>query len=286
MIEINGKIYRNLQEQVKKNMEDIEDLQQGVAVDAYTKEEADAKFETISDVYGNFYTRDQSDDRFPTESHMEFLLGHKQDTLTAGSNITIDSNNVISAVGQGGAYTAGNGIDITNNVVSIDSTKVYTKEEADQKFVPRNIDFDDEDNPETYHFAVPTSYNGHIGIDASQDDNHHPCDAEVYVFPSYVTINAYDYNHGDNDDTYTGSINVYDTSINLSVDTGDNKMHLRITDNDISYSTDGTNYNSLISNPVSTYQLALGTASNKFWFATITAESGLEGTYGPENSYD
>ena len=32
-------------------------------------------------------------------------LANKQDKLTAGDNITIDSNNVISATGGGGSYT-------------------------------------------------------------------------------------------------------------------------------------------------------------------------------------
>ena len=45
-------------------------------------------------------------------------MGEKQDTLTAGSNITI-SGSTISATGT--TYSAGSGIDITNNVISIDS---------------------------------------------------------------------------------------------------------------------------------------------------------------------
>lgn len=42
----------------------------------------------------------------------------KQGTLTAGTNITIDENNVISATGGGTTYTAGTGIDISNNIIS------------------------------------------------------------------------------------------------------------------------------------------------------------------------
>lgn len=47
-------------------------------------------------------------------------LAGKQDTLTAGSGITIDANNVISATGGSGqSYTAGSGISIdSNNVIS------------------------------------------------------------------------------------------------------------------------------------------------------------------------
>ena len=44
-MEINGKVYRNLPQQVLKNQEDILALQ-GKTVDAYTKAESDAKFET------------------------------------------------------------------------------------------------------------------------------------------------------------------------------------------------------------------------------------------------
>ena len=44
-MEINGKVYRNLPQQVLKNQEDILALQ-GKAVDSYTKAESDAKFET------------------------------------------------------------------------------------------------------------------------------------------------------------------------------------------------------------------------------------------------
>lgn len=44
-------------------------------------------------------------------------ISGKQDVLTAGTNITIDENNVISATG-GANYTAGEGIDITNDTIS------------------------------------------------------------------------------------------------------------------------------------------------------------------------
>ena len=62
MIEINGKVYRNIQEQVAKNQEDIEDLQENTynkdeiddaldlkanASDVYSKTTADATFQTI-----------------------------------------------------------------------------------------------------------------------------------------------------------------------------------------------------------------------------------------------
>lgn len=46
-----------------------------------------------------------------------------QEKLTAGTGINIDSSNVISATGGGGStYTAGNGIDISSDVISVQVT--------------------------------------------------------------------------------------------------------------------------------------------------------------------
>ena len=69
MIEINGKVYRNLQEQVEKNKDDIEELQDTKVTKQYVDN-------SINDVYGNVYTRDQADDRFPTEAHMNYVVNH------------------------------------------------------------------------------------------------------------------------------------------------------------------------------------------------------------------
>lgn len=43
-----------------------------------------------------------------------------------GTTITIDSDGILTAIGGGSSYTAGNGIDITNDEISIDSTVVDT----------------------------------------------------------------------------------------------------------------------------------------------------------------
>lgn len=55
-------------------------------------------------------------------------LDNKQNTLTAGTNITIE-NNVISATGSGGTtYTAGTGIAIdANNEISVDTNTIATQ---------------------------------------------------------------------------------------------------------------------------------------------------------------
>ena len=76
---VNGKTYRNLEAQVLKNKEDIEDI----------------------DISG-------------IEDDIEALqdeVAGKQDELTAGSNITISEENVISATDT--TYTPGNGISIS-----------------------------------------------------------------------------------------------------------------------------------------------------------------------------
>lgn len=109
MIEINGKVYRNLQEQVEKNKEDIEDLQ-NATVDAYTKAESDAKFQTKADM---------------SDYATKIDLNRKQDTLIAGNNITIDSNNVISTK-VGTSYSAGNNIIIDSyNEINVDPEPTF-----------------------------------------------------------------------------------------------------------------------------------------------------------------
>ena len=61
-----------------------------------------------------------SEGPYYTKSETNTLLGDKQDTLTAGSNITISSNNTISATDT--TYTAGNGLTLTGTEFSADTT--------------------------------------------------------------------------------------------------------------------------------------------------------------------
>jgi hypothetical protein len=55
------------------------------------------------------------------------LVDNKQDTLVSGTNIkTINNTSILGSgnidiQGGGGSYTAGTGIDITNNVISVTS---------------------------------------------------------------------------------------------------------------------------------------------------------------------
>lgn len=100
----NGKVYRNLEEQVLKNMEDIEELSQhqgtevvanpeGEATQELTKLQiSDVIYEVSSDdaVWGNI--EGDLDDQLDLKA----ALDAKQDTLTPGANISI-VNGVISA---------------------------------------------------------------------------------------------------------------------------------------------------------------------------------------------
>ena len=156
---INGKTYRNLQEQVQKNMEDIEELQERVDYSYYTKEESDAKFQTKADM-SDYYDKTESDAKFQTkigmalyatqqqlnlsitatEARTDALLANKQNTLVSGTNIkTINGN---SLVGSGNInidtnYTAGYGIGINNDIIAIDQNIVALKSELNQ-FIKNN----------------------------------------------------------------------------------------------------------------------------------------------------
>lgn len=106
MIERNGKVYRNLEEQVLKNKQDIEELAEslGTQVIANPEEEATADLEKIkianvtydipgasgSATWGNI----QGD--IDDQTDLKNALDAKQNELTAGANITI-SDGVISA---------------------------------------------------------------------------------------------------------------------------------------------------------------------------------------------
>lgn len=66
----------------------------------------------------------QSDHDAATKGYVDNSLSGKQDTLTAGSNISI-SGNTISATDT--TYTAGNGLDLTGTVFSVDTDVVATQ---------------------------------------------------------------------------------------------------------------------------------------------------------------
>lgn len=79
----------------------------------------------------------------PSEEEVEFEeldLDDYQTKLTAGQGITIDSDGTISAEGKN--YTAGTGIDITNDVISVDSDSVAMKSDLPSE---EEVDFEELD---------------------------------------------------------------------------------------------------------------------------------------------
>ena len=110
----------------------------------YTKAQIDEKFDAVGDDIDRI---DQSiegidGDIAELDSIVDGLTGdvvdiqnelpNKQDKLTAGTNITIDANNVISATDT--TYSAGAGIDIVNNdTITIDTDVVATQSDLEDK---------------------------------------------------------------------------------------------------------------------------------------------------------
>ena len=91
MIEIKGKIYRNIQEQVAKNKEDIDDLNHRIPTEDqfYTKEESDALYQT-QEAMSNYFTKTQSNDKFLEKTA---LTDYSIDHIIAG-NSEIDNDTV------------------------------------------------------------------------------------------------------------------------------------------------------------------------------------------------
>lgn len=69
----------------------------------------------------------ENDSDYQTGEDVQEAIAGKQDTLTAGSNIQISEQNVISATDT--TYSAGSGININNqNAISVDTTVVATQQ--------------------------------------------------------------------------------------------------------------------------------------------------------------
>ena len=127
MIEINGKKYRNIQEQVKENMEDIADIKAAMPYPSneyYTKTEADNKFQeilTTSDSISitdneisvdeewletGFYTKTDSDGRYSKKLYKHdiiFSLADSEDHY-AGAHIVIIDEYAQMFKNQGYSY--------------------------------------------------------------------------------------------------------------------------------------------------------------------------------------
>lgn len=89
-----------------------------------------------------------------TKSEADLLLADKQNTLTAGSNITIAADNTISATDT--TYSAGSGLDLTDTTFSVDTTTIQPKLTAGNNIA---IDGNNEIS------ATDTTYSAGSGID-------------------------------------------------------------------------------------------------------------------------
>lgn len=149
----NDKEYRNIQQQVAQNTTDIAELKEGgIVVDAYTKAESDAKYQTKTEMSG-YYTKTAADDKFQTQSDMSTYatkteLNAKQDTLVSGTNIkTINGNSILGSgdivIGEGGTtVTGGTGINVSSEgEISIDTSVV-----AEVSDIPTNTSDLDNDS--------------------------------------------------------------------------------------------------------------------------------------------
>ena len=99
----------------------------GSTVDAYTKEEADNKFATKTELTNVQTVANDADTKVdaltPRVESVETAMGNKQDTLVSGTNIKTINNQ--SILGNGNIEITGGEVDLTN---------YYTKTEADGKF--------------------------------------------------------------------------------------------------------------------------------------------------------
>ena len=95
--------------------------------------ENDSGYQTSSDVMNAISTHNTSEEAHP---YIQGLINTKQDILTAGTNIQISEQNVISATDT--TYSAGNGINISGeNAITIDTTVVATQQNLSDEVTNR-----------------------------------------------------------------------------------------------------------------------------------------------------
>lgn len=131
MIEINGTVYRNLQEQVEKNKEDIEELQQsGITVDAYTKEESDAKFLTKSALTDYSINEIIVGNSQVDSDNVDLRAVYSQDVK---SEVSLDPTSSIIRTMSGTDVStigiSGTEIDVSTSLFKYNSNEVATKDD-------------------------------------------------------------------------------------------------------------------------------------------------------------
>ena len=95
--------------------------------------ENDSDYQTSSDVAGAISTHNADEEAHP---YIQGQFAGKQDKLTAGANVQISEQNVISATDT--TYTQGNGINISGqNAISVDTTVVATQQNLSDEVTNR-----------------------------------------------------------------------------------------------------------------------------------------------------
>ena len=127
MIEIKGKKHRNLQEQVLKNMEDIEELKNAGQVEYSAGTGIDIEDGVISVDSDVAMKTDLPTKTSDLDNDSGFVTSSDVHTYTAGTGIDITSDviavdNTVAMKTDIPSYTAGTGISLTGGVVAVDNT--------------------------------------------------------------------------------------------------------------------------------------------------------------------
>ena len=162
------------------------------------------------------------------------------------SNATDELDERVTALEESPRYMAGTGIEITGDetkTISVDdetvamvanlSTVAFSgsyNDLSNKPDIPDVTDYvtktiENEDTQYGINYGLSNNTPQLFGAD---DSGNHPCDAMVRVTYDQVHINANDYNHGDDDDTYTGSIDVTDGYVDIESTNGTDTTTLRV----------------------------------------------------------
>lgn len=131
----------------------LQDESEDDATTYYRWDATDQQFVLIGEE-GPYYTKAATD----------ALLDAKQDVLTAGSNITIDSNNEISATDT--TYTAGTGLNLAGTTFSADTTVLATQTDLAAKQNVLTAGTNIQISNDTIS-ATDTTYNDFVGTDGT-----------------------------------------------------------------------------------------------------------------------
>ena len=131
MIEINGNKYRNIQEQVEKNMEDIEDIKKAMPYPSneyYTKTESNNKFVSkVSLIDGSINTMAIANSAF--ESGEVNIRAQSNESEYVRSYVSLDPNSIVIQTetddDEASIGISATEIDLTAGVVKVNGNKVH-----------------------------------------------------------------------------------------------------------------------------------------------------------------